>query len=90
MQMLEKSSCHEGRDLRVDAVGQRVVHGGEQFRGPVVIDNGVVAAIDRLEDSPAMRRAGVTFAMRIFLKTEEPAVHLRAACSAIHLPHRPL
>ncbi len=50
MQMLEESSKLEGRDLRVDAVGHRVVHGGEQFREPVVIDDDVVAAIDRLAE----------------------------------------
>ena len=38
MQMLEESSRHEGQALCVDAVGHRVVHGGEQFREPVVID----------------------------------------------------
>ncbi|MEI8013257.1 MAG: acetate kinase [Nitrospira sp.] len=50
MQMLEESSKLEGRDLRVDAVGHRVVHGGEQFREPVMIDDDVVAAIDRLAE----------------------------------------
>ena len=43
MQMLEESSKFEGRDLRVDAVGHRVVHGGEQFREPVMIDDDVMA-----------------------------------------------
>ena len=48
MQMLEESSKLEGRDLLVDAVGHRVVHGGEQFREPVIIDDDVMAKIDRL------------------------------------------
>ena len=48
MQMLEESSKLEGRDLLVDAVGHRVVHGGEQFREPVMIDDDVMAKIDRL------------------------------------------
>jgi acetate kinase len=50
MQRLEESSKLEGRDLRVDAVGHRVVHGGEQFREPVMIDDDVMAAIDRLAE----------------------------------------
>ncbi len=50
MQMLEESSRLDGQDLRIDAVGHRVVHGGEQFREPVVIDDDVVAAIDRLAE----------------------------------------
>jgi acetate kinase len=43
VKMLEESSRLEGRDLRVDAVGHRVVHGGEQFREPVMIDDVVGA-----------------------------------------------
>jgi len=35
---------------RVDAVGHRVVHGGEQFSAPVLIDGDVVAEIDALGD----------------------------------------
>ena len=50
MKMLEESSRLEGRDLRVEAVGHRVVHGGEQFREPVLIDDDVVAAITRLAE----------------------------------------
>lgn len=33
---------------QVDAVGHRVVHGGTEFRGPVVVDTGVEAAIEAL------------------------------------------
>jgi acetate kinase len=35
---------------RPDAVGHRVVHGGERFREPVLIDDDVVAALDELTD----------------------------------------
>jgi acetate kinase len=58
MQMLQESSRLEGRDLRVDAVGHRVVHGGEQFREPVVIDDDVVAAIDRLGEFAPLHNPG--------------------------------
>jgi acetate kinase len=58
MQMLEESSKLEGRDLRVDAVGHRVVHGGEQFREPVVIDGDVLAAIDRLAEWAPLHNPG--------------------------------
>jgi acetate kinase len=34
----------------VDAVGHRVVHGGERFIAPVVLDEAVVAALDELTD----------------------------------------
>jgi acetate kinase len=36
-------------EARIDAVGHRVVHGGERFTRPVRIDVGVVAAIEALE-----------------------------------------
>ena len=58
MQMLEESSKLEGRDLRVDAVGHRVVHGGEQFRDPVVIDDDVMAKIDRLAEWAPLHNPG--------------------------------
>jgi len=58
MQMLEESSRREGRDFRVDAVGHRVVHGGEQFREPVVISDDVVAAIDRLSEFAPLHNPG--------------------------------
>ena len=58
MQMLEESSRLEGRGLRVDAVGHRVVHGGEQFREPVEIDHDVVAAIDRFAEFAPLHNPG--------------------------------
>lgn len=58
MQMLEESSRLDGRDLRIDAVGHRVVHGGEQFREPVVIDDDVVAAIDRVAEFAPLHNPG--------------------------------
>ncbi|WP_394940803.1 acetate/propionate family kinase [Psychromicrobium sp. YIM B11713] len=35
-------------ELRIDAVGHRVVHGGERFSEPVLIDHEVTRAIERL------------------------------------------
>lgn len=35
-------------ELRIDAVGHRVVHGGERFSEPVLIDNEITRAIERL------------------------------------------
>ena len=58
MQMLEESSRLDGRDLRIDAVGHRVVHGGERFREPVVINDDVVAAIDRLAEFAPLHNPG--------------------------------
>jgi acetate kinase len=58
MKMLGDSSRREGRPLRIDAVGHRVVHGGEQFRGPVVIDDGVTDAIERLAGLAPLHNPG--------------------------------
>lgn len=58
LQMLEKSSRLDGRDFRIDAVGHRVVHGGEQFQEPVVIDDDVVAAIGRLAEFAPLHNPG--------------------------------
>jgi acetate kinase len=58
MQMLEDSSRLEGEALRVDAVGHRVVHGGEQFREPVVINDDVVAALDGLAEFAPLHNPG--------------------------------
>ncbi len=58
MKMLEESSRHEGHTLRIDAVGHRVVHGGEQFREPVVINDDVVAALDRLAEFAPLHNPG--------------------------------
>ena len=35
-------------DRSIDAVGHRVVHGGERFAEPVLVDNEIIRAIDRL------------------------------------------
>jgi acetate kinase len=58
MRMLEESSKREGPALSFDAVGHRVVHGGEQFREPVVIDDDVMAAIDRLAELAPLHNPG--------------------------------
>ena len=58
MQMLEESSRLDGQDLRIDVVGHRVVHGGEQFREPVVINDDVVVAIDRLAEFAPLHNPG--------------------------------
>ena len=58
MQMLEESSKLEGRDLRIDAVGHRVVQGGEQFQEPVEIDEAVMAAIEGLVELAPLHNPG--------------------------------
>lgn len=46
----ELRSALEGGLADADAVGHRIVHGGERFRGPVVVDASVKAALHELCD----------------------------------------
>lgn len=41
---------HEGKRWQIDGVGHRVVHGGEDFGGSVLIDEDVLATLRRLSD----------------------------------------
>lgn len=43
---------------KVDAVGHRVVHGGERFRDPVVVDDDVVAALEELTELAPLHQPG--------------------------------
>lgn len=55
---------------RVEAVGHRIVHGGERFHAPTVIDDEVLAEIERLGELAPLHNpaclAGVTAARRHF------------------------
>ena len=58
MQMLEESSRQDGLALGIEAIGHRVVHGGEQFQEPVRIDDEVFSAIDRLAELAPLHNPG--------------------------------
>jgi len=64
-QALESVVAHmEG--FRVDAIGHRVVHGGDRFSEPVLIDDEVIATVDSVAEAlEALVPGGVV--------TEEPA-----------------
>jgi acetate kinase len=62
---------------RVDAVGHRIVHGGDRFTEPVVIDETVTAALDALTElAPLHNGPGVAGirAARAVLKSTVPMV----------------
>lgn len=48
--LTENNSAVLGTGERIEAVGHRVVHGGEEFTGSVVIDDAVLASIERMSD----------------------------------------
>jgi acetate kinase len=56
--MLDDAERQDGGSLRIDAVGHRVVHGGEDFRAPVLIDDAVTAAIERLTELAPLHNPG--------------------------------
>ena len=58
VQMLEESSKQEGLALGIEAIGHRVVHGGERFHEPVVLDGEVLAAIDCLAELAPLHNPG--------------------------------
>ncbi|HEX8844706.1 MAG TPA: acetate/propionate family kinase [Pyrinomonadaceae bacterium] len=51
----------------LDAVGHRVVHGGDQFTEPVVINRDVIAGIEALEDLAPLHNAPAVDAIRAAL-----------------------
>jgi acetate kinase len=55
---LKEASRAQGYALQIDAVGHRVVHGGERFRAPVVIDDAVMAIIDSVVELAPLHNPG--------------------------------
>ena len=58
MTLFKESSRRDGQELGIEAVGHRVVHGGEEFREPVTIDGTVMAAIDGLAELAPLHNPG--------------------------------
>ena len=56
--LLKESGRRDDQELRIEAVGHRVVHGGERFREPVLIDDVVLTAIDGLAELAPLHNPG--------------------------------
>jgi acetate kinase len=77
LDMLKSSSRQEGQTFHIEAVGHRVVHGGEQYRTPVRIDDDVFAAIDRLVELAPLHNPGCVAGIkgaRAMLGSDTPMV----------------
>ncbi|MEU7898188.1 acetate kinase [Nonomuraea sp. NPDC049152] len=65
-------------DISPEAVGHRVVHGGERFREAVVVDEEVIAAVERLAPLAPLHNpvnvAGIRVAQRAFPGVPQVAV----------------
>ena len=68
----------------IDAVGYRVVHGGERFTSPVVVDASVVDAIESLEDLAPLHNPPATETIRAALAALPGAIHVAAFDTAFH------
>ena len=51
-------------DIRIDAVGHRIVHGGADFRGPVRIDATTIGKLEALEELAPLHNAPALEAVR--------------------------
>ena len=53
-----------GNKSEIDIIGHRVVHGGERYSEPVLIDEGVVRDIEKLEELAPLHNAGALGVIR--------------------------
>jgi acetate kinase len=68
----------------IDGVGYRVVHGGEEFTGPVVVDDGVIAAIDALADVAPLHNGVAAATIRGGRSVFDGVPHVVAFDTAFH------
>lgn len=80
---------HRGR-ARIIAAGHRVVHGGAKFSAPVLLDDGVLAELDRLTPLAPLHQPHNLAATRA-LRAARPGL-LQVACfdTAFHHGHAPV
>jgi acetate kinase len=60
--------------LKADAVVHRVVHGGDRFDGPVIVDDSVVAAIEELVPLAPLHQPRALGLIRASLRGDRPVV----------------
>jgi acetate kinase len=68
----------------IEAVGHRVVHGGERFTVPVAVDDRVVEALEALDDLAPLHNPPATETMRAALDALPDPVHVAAFDTAFH------
>jgi acetate kinase len=69
---------------RVDAVGHRVVHGGERFTEPTLIDNAVLANLTRLIELAPLHNAPAVEAIKAARAALPEAAHIAVFDTAFH------
>jgi acetate kinase len=68
----------------IDAVGYRVVHGGSRFTAPIVIDDGVVDAIEELASFAPLHNRVAAETIRGFRERLPALTHVAAFDTAFH------
>jgi acetate kinase len=68
----------------IDAVGHRVVHGGTRFHGPVLVDDGVAAALHRLTDLAPLHQPAALDALAVAREAAATVPHVACFDTAFH------
>ena len=68
----------------IDAVGHRIVHGGTQFRQPVLVDSAVADAIGALADLAPLHNPPAVATLRAGLRALPNVPHVAAFDTAFH------
>jgi acetate kinase len=76
--------AREASELRVLAVGHRVVHGGERFRAPVRLDDGVVAAIEAVSHLAPLHNPHCLHGIRAARRARPDLPHVAVFDTAFH------
>ena len=73
-----------GLDVRADAVAHRVVHGGDRFREPVLVDDGVARELERLVELAPLHNAPALHALREAREALPDVPHVAVFDTAFH------
>ncbi len=68
-----------------DAVGHRVVHGGERFQTAVAVDDGVVAALEELTELAPLHQPGSLTALDVARRALPGVPHVACFDTAFHV-----
>src|SRR5215211_1478171 len=80
----DESSERVDAFVAADAVGHRIVHGGQRFRAPVVVDDEVVAALDELVPLAPLHNRPAVDALREARATLPDIPHVAVFDTAFH------
>ena len=87
--LLEWIAGHAAR-LRIVAVGHRVVHGGEQFTAPVVVDAAIVDQLEKLAPLAPLHQPHNVAAIRAIARIEPGVTQVACFDTAFHRTQPPL